>query len=147
VGPDDPVLGAAFDQIDGRDWAQLIAENQRKTPRVVRDQLQASGWLHAQRHWMIGLIPTTRVALYDEDITGNLKRPRRYDRRLLRACYMAAHNSLRTNPESRAFYDRKRASGKRHNQAVLALARRRISALWAIISNETTYQPVSFKAA
>jgi hypothetical protein len=48
-------------------------------------------------------------------VTGNLKRPRRYDRRLLRACYMAAHNSLRTSPASRAFYDRKRAQGKRHS--------------------------------
>jgi transposase len=80
-------------------------------------------------------------------ITGNLKRPRRYDRRLLRACYMAAHNSLRTNPESRTFYDRKRATGKRHNQAVLALARRRINVLWALIRDETTYQPVTLKAA
>ncbi|MCV7032541.1 transposase [Mycobacterium sherrisii] len=31
-------------------------------------------------------------------ITGNVKRPRRYNRRLLRVCYMAADNSLRTNP-------------------------------------------------
>ncbi|PJE01004.1 MAG: hypothetical protein CK429_35790, partial [Mycobacterium sp.] len=28
---------------------------------------------------------------------------------------MAAHNSLRTSPASRAFYDRKRAQGKRHS--------------------------------
>jgi len=60
---------------------------------------------------------------------------------------MAAHNSLRTNPESRTFYDRKRATGKRHNQAVLALARRRINVLWALIRDETTYQPVTLKAA
>ena len=60
---------------------------------------------------------------------------------------MAAHNSLRTNPESRAFYDRKRAAGKRHNQAVLALARRRLNVLWALIRDETTYQPVTLKAA
>jgi transposase len=80
-------------------------------------------------------------------ITGNLKRPRRYDRRLLRACYMAAHNSLRTNPESRAFYDRKRAAGKRHNQAVLALARRRINVTWALLRDQTTYQPITLKAA
>jgi transposase len=79
-------------------------------------------------------------------ITGNLKRPRRYDRRLLKACYLAAHNSLRTNPDSRAFYDRKRAAGKRHSQAVLALARRRINVLWAIISAKTTYQPVRLQA-
>jgi transposase len=80
-------------------------------------------------------------------VTGNLKRPRRYDRRLLRACYMAAHNSLRTSPASRAFYDRKRAEGKRHSQAVLALARRRLNVLWAIIRDETTYEPVELKAA
>lgn len=80
-------------------------------------------------------------------ITGNLKRPRRYNRRLLRACYMAAHNSLRTNPESRAFYDRKRAAGKRHNQAVLALARRRINVTWALLRDQTTYDPTTLKAA
>lgn len=80
-------------------------------------------------------------------ISGNLKRPRRYDRRLLRACYLAAHNSLRTNPESRAFYNRKRAAGKRHNQAVLALARRRINVTWALLRDQTTYQPTTLKAA
>jgi hypothetical protein len=80
-------------------------------------------------------------------VIGNLKRPRRYDRRLLRACYLAAHNSLRTNPASRAFYDRKRTEGKRHSQAVLALARRRLNVLWAIIRDETTYAPTLLKAA
>lgn len=80
-------------------------------------------------------------------VTGNLKRPRRYDRRLLRACYMAAHNSLRTNPASRRFYDRKRAEGKRHSQAVLALARRRLNVLWALIRDQTTYEPIELKAA
>jgi transposase len=74
-------------------------------------------------------------------VTGNLKRPRRYDRRLLRACYMAAHNSLRR------FYDRKRAEGKRHSQAVLALARRRLNVLWALIRDQTTYEPIELKAA
>jgi transposase len=80
-------------------------------------------------------------------ITGNLKRPRRYDRRLLRACYLAAYNSIRTNPASRTFYDRKRAEGKRHTQAVLALARRRLNVIWAMIRDETTYQPVVLNAA
>jgi transposase len=80
-------------------------------------------------------------------ITGNLKRPRRYDRRLLRACYMAAHNSLRINPESRAFYDRKRVAGKHHNQAVLALARRRINVTWALLRDQTTYEATTPKAA
>jgi transposase len=80
-------------------------------------------------------------------ISGNLKRPRRYDRRLLRACYLAAYNSIKTSPASRTFYDRKRAEGKHHNQAVLALARRRINVLWAIIRDETVYQTNELKAA
>lgn len=72
VRPDDPVLCAAFDQIRGSDWAQLIAENQRKAPHVVRDQLQATGWVHVRRHRMLGLIPTTHVALHDEDMVSGL---------------------------------------------------------------------------
>jgi hypothetical protein len=72
VRPDDPVLCAAFEQIHGIDWAQLIAENQSKAPHVVRDQLQATGWLHVQRRRMLGLIPSTRVALYDKDMVSGL---------------------------------------------------------------------------
>ncbi len=80
-------------------------------------------------------------------ISGNLKRSRRYDRRLLRTNYLAAFNSIKTSPQSRAFYDRKRAAGKQHNQAVLALARRRLNVLWALIRDETTYQPIELDAA
>ena len=41
---------------------------------------------------------------------------------------LAAFASLRT-PESRAFYDRKRAEGKHNNAAVMCLARRRCERL------------------
>jgi hypothetical protein len=37
-------------------------------------------------------------------------------------------------------YDRKRAEGKRHVQAVLALARRRVNVLWALIRDRRCYQ-------
>lgn len=73
-------------------------------------------------------------------ISGNLHRPKRYDRRLLRACYIAAEVAARYNPESRAYYDRKRAEGKGHKQAVLALARRRINVIWALLRDGTSYQ-------
>ncbi|MBL4557957.1 MAG: transposase [Rhodobacteraceae bacterium] len=43
-----------------------------------------------------------------------------------RVFYQAAFTSL-GRPDSRAFYDRKRAEGKRHHQAVIALARRRVN--------------------
>jgi transposase len=79
--------------------------------------------------------------------TGNLKRPRRYDRRLLRVFYLAANNSIKTCPESRAYYERKRAQGKRHSQAVLCLARRRLNVLWAMQRDNTSYQPGMPRAA
>ena len=91
-----------------------------------------------------GLAPVPRDS---GRISGNLKRPRRYDRRLLRACYLSAHIALRTDPASRRYYDRKRAEGKRHTQAVLALARRRLNVLWAMLRDHAVYQPASTTAA
>jgi transposase len=72
--------------------------------------------------------------------SGNLHRPKRYHRRLQRVFYQSALVSIRCDPNSRAFYDRKRAEGKRHVQAVLALARRRVNVLWALIRDRRCYQ-------
>ncbi len=47
---------------------------------------------------------------------------------------------MRYDPNSRAFYDRKRAEAKRHTQAVIALARRRVNVLWALIRNDRFYK-------
>lgn len=91
-----------------------------------------------------GLAPVPRDS---GRISGNLKRPRRYDRRLLRACYLAAHIAIRTDTASRTYYDRKRSEGKTHTQAVLALARRRLNVLWAMLRDHTLYQPTTPNAA
>jgi transposase len=91
-----------------------------------------------------GLAPVPRDS---GRVTGNLKRPRRYDRRLLRACYLAAQIAIRTDPASRTYYDRKRSEGKTHTQAVLALARRRLSVLWAMLRDHAVYQPATTTAA
>ncbi len=72
-------------------------------------------------------------------ISGNLHRPKRYSRRLLRTCYLSAEAAARHHPESRAYYDRKRREGKNHKQAVLALARRRINVIWALLRDGTTF--------
>ncbi|MFZ3268881.1 MAG: IS110 family transposase [Mycobacterium sp.] len=87
-----------------------------------------------------GLAPVPRDS---GRINGNLQRPRRYDRRLLRACYLAAHIAIRTDTASRTYYDRKRSQGKTHTQAVLALARRRLNVLWAMLRDHTLYQPTT----
>jgi hypothetical protein len=58
----------------------------------------------------------------------------------MRTCYLAALSSLKNSPASRAFYERKRTEGKNHKQALIALARRRISTLWAMLRDRTTYR-------
>jgi transposase len=90
-----------------------------------------------------GLAPVPRDS---GRISGNRKRPRRYDRRLLRANYLSAQIAIRNDPASRVYYDRKRSEGKTHTQAVLALARRRLNVLWAMLRDHTTYQPTTTAA-
>lgn len=85
-----------------------------------------------------GLAPAPRDS---GRIRGNLHRPRYYHRGLNRVFYYSAMISLAHCPESRRFYHRKRAEGKRHTQAVLALARRRVDVLWAMLRDNRPYQP------
>jgi len=72
--------------------------------------------------------------------TGNDRRMRGGNKTLKYVFYQSAFASLRTSPESRAFYDRKRAEGKRHIQALIALARRRVNVLWAMLRDGTTFE-------
>ncbi len=73
-------------------------------------------------------------------ISGNMRRPRRYCRRLLRVFYMSAMVAARCCPVPKAFYERKVAEGKGHRQAVIALARRRLNVLWALIRDGRTFE-------
>ncbi|MFI7743752.1 IS110 family transposase [Kocuria rhizosphaericola] len=84
-----------------------------------------------------GLAPVPRDS---GRISGNLHRPRRFNRRLLRNCYLAALSSVKNSPASRAFYDRKRGEGKSHKQALIALARRRLNVIWAMLRDHTAYR-------
>jgi len=74
---------------------------------------------------------------------GNDHRMRGGNKVLKRAFYQSTFASLRTSPVSRAYYDRKRREGKRHTQAVIALARRRVNVLWAMLRDGTTYKAPS----
>ncbi len=71
---------------------------------------------------------------------GNHRRMRGGNKTLKRVFYQSAFASLRSSPHSRAFYDRKRREGKKHTQALIALARRRVNVLWAMLRDETTFE-------
>jgi transposase len=85
-----------------------------------------------------GLVPVPKDS---GRITGNLRRPKRYNRRLRRVFYLAALSSLRADGPSRRFYDRKRAERLIHTQALLALARRLIDVLWALLRDDREFTP------
>ena len=54
--------------------------------------------------------------------------------------YQSAFCAIRADPASKAFYRRKRSEGKRHHQALIALARRRINVLHAILRTRQPYR-------
>jgi transposase len=86
---------------------------------------------------LAGVAPVPRDS---GNVSGNLHRPRRYHRGLQRVFYTSALISIRSCDASRRFYERKRSEGKRHAQAVLALARRHVNVLWALIRDGQCYQ-------
>jgi hypothetical protein len=53
---------------------------------------------------------------------------------------MSALSAIRSHPESASYYQRKRAEGKTHRQAIGALGRRRINVLWTMIENRQPYR-------
>ncbi|MFC9635807.1 IS110 family transposase [Streptomyces mirabilis] len=112
-----PLLGAEFLAATGGDLSGFVSP----------DRLAAFS----------GLVP----APHDSGkVSGNLRRPRSYHRRLQRVFYQSAMTSVSCDPNSRAFYARKRKEGKSHVQAVLALARRRVNVLWALIRDRRRYE-------
>ncbi len=73
--------------------------------------------------------------------TGNLHRPERYSRRLRRVFYLSAQTRIIRDGPNRDYYLKKRDEGCKHVQAVIALARRRTSVLWALLRDERAFTP------
>ncbi|MUV29050.1 IS110 family transposase [Burkholderia thailandensis] len=90
-----------------------------------------------------GLAPVTRRS--GSSIRGEHP-ARRGNKVLKRALFLSAFAALR-DPVSRAYYSRKIQQGKRHNQALIALARRRCDVLFAMLRDGTIYQPKSAPTA
>ena len=71
--------------------------------------------------------------------TGNLRRPQRYSRPLRHVFYLSAQTSMTRAGPNRDYYLKKRAHGTNHTQAIIALARRRIDVLWALLRDNRTW--------
>ncbi|CAL9653376.1 IS110 family transposase [Streptomyces cellulosae] len=110
----------------------------RTAARILIDVGDGSGFATAGHlAAYAGLAPATRRS--GSSIRGE-QPSRRGNKQLKRAFYLAAFASL-SQPDSRAYYDRKRHEGKHHVAAIVCLARRRIDVLFAMLRDGTFYQP------
>jgi transposase len=91
-----------------------------------------------------GIAPVTRRS--GTSIKGEFP-SRSGNKNLKNAFFMSAFASLRADPVSRAYYDRKRAEGKKHNTAIICLARRRSDVIYAMLRDRREYQPPQPAAA
>jgi len=114
-----PILGAQF----------LVATSGRPL-----DAFASSGRLASYA----GLVPVPKDS---GRVTGNYHRATRYHRPLRHVFYMMALSSIRPDGPSKAFYQRKRDENKLHAQALLALARRMVDVLWALLRDNRTWSP------
>ncbi|MEI5031853.1 IS110 family transposase [Streptomyces sp. S1A(2023)] len=84
-----------------------------------------------------GLAPTTKSS--GTSIHGE-HAPRGGNRQRKRAMSLSAFACMNADPASRTYYDRQRARGKTHTQALLRLARQRTSVLFAMLGDGTFYE-------
>ncbi|MFR9753822.1 transposase, partial [Nocardia sp. 004] len=66
--------------------------------------------------------------------------------KLKRALFLSAFAALH-DPTSRAYYNRKRAEGKKHNAALICLAQRRCDVLYAMLHHKQPYRTPATPAA
>lgn len=130
----------AFGELDA---AQVIESVPGFGAVLGAEFLAAAGDLSAYRDAghlasAAGLVPVPRDS---GRRTGNLHRPKRYNRALRRVFYMSALSSIRTEGPNRDFYQKKRTEGLKHVQAVIALARRRVSVVWALLRDGRLFTP------
>ena len=63
------------------------------------------------------------------------------NRRLKNALMQSSQRSVQCDPVARAYYERKRAEGKKHLQALRALARHRVTVIFAMLNEGAFYEP------
>jgi transposase len=90
-----------------------------------------------------GIAPVTRRS--GSSIRG--EHPARTGNRKLKGAFFLSAFASLSDPVSRTYYDRKRAEGKKHNAALICLARRRCDVLFAMLHNKALYQAPAAQAA
>ncbi|MHA7156278.1 IS110 family transposase, partial [Arthrobacter sp. TMN-50] len=69
------------------------------------------------------------------------------NKQLKNALFRSAWIASCHDPLSKAYYEKKRGQGKKHNAAIIRLARRRCDVIYAMLKNKTLYETKTPKAA
>jgi transposase len=114
--------------------AQLLAELAALPADLTGRQLVAHAGLDPKRHQ-----------------SGQLELPARISKQgnpaLRAALYMPAHNAIQFIPQVREFYDRLVANGKKAMQAKVAVMRKLLVAVHAMLASDTAFDPARFTSA
>jgi transposase len=84
----------------------------------------------------VGMCPLT----HQSGQMSRTRSPRQVNRHCKAAMMTAVARHIACVPESRAYYDRKRAQGKTHNQAIRALGRHMVRVIWSMLKSERDYE-------
>ena len=140
------VFAQVEDIVDAHPLSQLLTSipgvavrtAARLLTEVVGKEFKTAGHLASYA----GIAPTTRRS--GTSIRGEFAN-RGGNKRLKSALFNSAFASLSHGP-SRAYYDKKISEHKTHKQAIIALARRRLDTLYAMLRDGTFYQDPTIPA-
>ena len=143
-------IGARISELDARitttfrahPQAEIIESLPGMGPILGAELIAAagdlSGYANAGRlASAAGLVPVPRDS---GRRTGNLHRPMRYSRKLRRVFYLSASAAMMREGPNRDYYLKKRGQGLKHVQALIALARRRVDVLWALLRDNRVFE-------
>lgn len=143
-------LGARISDLDARitttfrahPQAEIIESLPGMGPILGAELVAAAGDLAAYANAgrlasAAGLVPVPRDS---GRRTGNLHRPMRYSRKLRRVFYLSASAAMMREGPNRDYYLKKRGQGHGHVQALIALARRRVDVLWALLRDNRPFE-------
>jgi transposase len=101
------------------------------------------GFKHTQNHRQLisfaGLSPTQYSS--GSSIQGKPRIYKRGGKNLRDVLYMCSMNAMKTNTACKALYERLRANGKTGKQALIAVCNKLLKQVFAVVKNNTLYQP------
>lgn len=94
---------------------------------------------HRQLISFAGLSPTEYSS--GSSIQGKPRIYKRGGKNLRDVLYMCSMNAMKTNPACKALYERLRTNGKTGKQALIAVCNKLLKQVFAVVKNNTLYQP------